>query len=70
MAQDNYYRILLYVGIVLLFASFFTVAWFLGTFRVPWWAYTVLALGTGFDISKLNVDRDQRDRLYARFARR
>src|ERR1700686_4589934 len=29
MARDNYYPTLLYVGIVLLFASFFVVAWFL-----------------------------------------
>ncbi len=31
MARDNYYRALLYAGIGLLFATFFLVAWFLGT---------------------------------------
>ncbi len=51
MARDNYYRALLYVGIVLLFVNFLVVAWFLGTHRLPWWAYTVLALGTGFQSS-------------------
>jgi alkane 1-monooxygenase len=51
MAQDNYYRALLYVGIALLFASFWVVAWFLGTQPVPAWAYLVLALGTGFQSS-------------------
>jgi alkane 1-monooxygenase len=51
MARDNYYRALLYVGIVLLFANFFVVAWFLGTYRLPWWAYIGLALGTGFESS-------------------
>ena len=51
MARDNYYRALLYAGIVFLFMNFFVVAWFLGTHRLPWWAYTVLALGTGFQSS-------------------
>ena len=51
MAQDNYYRVLLYLGILLLFASFLVVAWFLGTYSLPWWAYLVLALGTGFQSS-------------------
>jgi alkane 1-monooxygenase len=51
MSQDIYYRILLYVGIAFLFASFFSVAWFLGTQAVPAWAYVVLALGTGFQSS-------------------
>jgi len=48
MAQDNYYRWLLYVGIVLLFIDFFGVAWFIGTHPLPWWAYLALTLGTGF----------------------
>jgi alkane 1-monooxygenase len=51
MSQDNYYRALLYTGIALLFASFFVVAWFLGTQSVPAWSYAVLALGTGFQSS-------------------
>ena len=51
MAKDNYYRVLLYIGIVLLFANFFTVAWFIGTHPLPWWAYLVLTLGTGFSSS-------------------
>lgn len=48
MAQDNYYRMLLYVAIVLLFAQFFVVAWFLGTHPLPWWGFLALTLGTGF----------------------
>lgn len=48
MAQDNYYRYLLYAGIVLLFVNFLIVAWFIGTHHLPWWAYLVLTLGTGF----------------------
>jgi alkane 1-monooxygenase len=48
MARDNYYRVLLYIGGVLLFAQFFVVAWFIGTHAVPWWAYLALTLGTGF----------------------
>lgn len=48
MAQDPYYRVLLYVGIVLLFVDFLVVAWFIGTQELPWWAYLVLTLGTGF----------------------
>lgn len=51
MAKDNYYRVLLYVGIVLLFANFLLVAWFIGTHDLPWWAYLVLTLGTGFSSS-------------------
>jgi alkane 1-monooxygenase len=51
MARDNYYRALLYAGIGLLFATFFLVAWFLGTHDLPWWAYLFLALGTGFNSS-------------------
>lgn len=48
MAQDNYYRYLLYAGIVLLFVNFFVIAWFIGTHDLPWWAYLALTLGTGF----------------------
>ena len=51
MARDNYYRLLLYVGIVLLFASFFIVAWFIGTQVLPWWAFVALTLGMGFESS-------------------
>ena len=48
MAQDNYYRVLLYVAIVLLYVDFFVVAWFLGTHELPWWAFLALTLATGF----------------------
>jgi alkane 1-monooxygenase len=48
MARDNYYRVLLYVAITLLFANFFVVAWFIATQDLPWWSYLVLTLGTGF----------------------
>jgi alkane 1-monooxygenase len=48
MAQDQYYRVLLYLGLILLYAQFFVAAWFIGTHPIPWWAYLTLALGTGF----------------------
>ena len=48
MSKDNYYRVLLYVAIALLFTQFFVVAWFIGTHPLPWWAYLALTLGTGF----------------------
>jgi alkane 1-monooxygenase len=48
MAADQYYRALLYVALVLLYAQFFVVAWFIGTQSLPWWAYLALTLGTGF----------------------
>ena len=48
MARDNYYRVLLYVAVVLLFIDFLVVAWFIATQSLPWWSYLVLTLGTGF----------------------
>lgn len=48
MANDAYYRVLLYVALALIYAQFFASAWFLGTQSVPWWAYLALTLGTGF----------------------
>lgn len=48
MAQDNYYRVLLYVAIALLFIDFFVVAWFIGTQALAWWALIGLSLGTGY----------------------
>jgi len=48
MAADAYYRVLLYVGLVLLYVQFFVSAWFIGTQALPWWAYLALTLGTGF----------------------
>ena len=51
MSQDNYYRVLLYVAIALLFTQFFVVAWFIGTHSLPWWAFLALTLGTGFSSS-------------------
>jgi alkane 1-monooxygenase len=51
MAADPYYRVLLYVALVLLYAQFFAAAWFIGTQSVPWWAYLALTLGTGFTSS-------------------
>lgn len=75
MAQDNYYRVLLYIGIALLFASFFVVAWFLGSHPLPWWAYLVLALGTGFQSSgaillghELGHKNNRADRIAAQVA--
>jgi alkane 1-monooxygenase len=75
MAHDNYYRMLLYAGIILLFASFFVVAWFLGSYEVPWWAYTALALGTGFQNSgaillghELGHKNNRADRIAAQVA--
>jgi alkane 1-monooxygenase len=51
MARDNYYRVLLYVAIGLLFVDFFFVASFIATHALPWWSYLVLTLGTGFSSS-------------------
>jgi alkane 1-monooxygenase len=51
MAQDNYYRVLLYIAVALLFAQFFVVAWFIGTHSLPWWGFLALTLGTGFSSS-------------------
>src|SRR6185436_8080486 len=51
MSRDNYYRVLVYVAIVLLFAQFFVVAWFIGTHSLPWWAFLALTLGCGFSSS-------------------
>ena len=48
MGRDQYYRRLLYVAIVLLYADFLVVAWFIGTQALPWWAYITLTLGAGF----------------------
>ncbi len=48
MARDQYYRVLLYFAIGLLYLDFFVVAWFLGTHTLPWWSYLALSLGTGF----------------------
>jgi alkane 1-monooxygenase len=48
MGQDNYYRILLYIAVMLLFVQFFVVAWFVGTHTLPWWGLLALTLGTGF----------------------
>ena len=51
MGRDQYYRVLLYVGIALLYANFFIVAWFIGTHALPWWAFLALTLGAGFSSS-------------------
>ncbi|MBC7982896.1 MAG: alkane 1-monooxygenase [Candidatus Obscuribacterales bacterium] len=51
MARDNYYRVLLYIAIALLFAGFFFVAWFVGTHTLPVWAFVAITLGTAFDSS-------------------
>ena len=57
MSKDNYYRYLLYVGIGLLFVNFFIVAWFIGTQALPWWAYLVMTLGTGFGSRESGLGR-------------
>jgi alkane 1-monooxygenase len=51
MSKDNYYRVLLYIAIALLFTQFFVVAWFIGTHALPWWGFLALTLGTGFSSS-------------------
>jgi alkane 1-monooxygenase len=48
MARDQYYRVLLYFAIGLLYLDFLVVAWFVGTHSLPWWAFLALTLGTGF----------------------
>jgi alkane 1-monooxygenase len=47
MAADGFYRTLLYVGIVFLYAQFLVAAWFIGTQSIPVWAYIALTLGVG-----------------------
>jgi alkane 1-monooxygenase len=47
LAQDSYYRILLYVDVCLLYGSFLVGIWFVGAHAVPWWAYLGFALGSG-----------------------
>lgn len=47
LAQDAYYRILLYVDVCLLYGSFLVGLWFVGTHSLPWWAYFGFALGSG-----------------------
>ena len=47
MAKDNYYRYLLYVAIALLYIDFLTIAWFVGTHTLPWWAFLGITLGAG-----------------------
>lgn len=75
MAGDNFYRALLYVGIALLYANFFLVAWFLGTHALPWWAYLGLTLGVGFGSSgaillghELGHKNNRTDRIAAQVA--
>lgn len=47
MGADGFYRALLYVGIVFLYAQFLVSAWFIGTHSIPVWAYIALTLGVG-----------------------
>jgi alkane 1-monooxygenase len=47
LAQDVYYRKLLYVDTGLLYVSFAAMAWLVGTYALPWWAYLGAALGAG-----------------------
>jgi alkane 1-monooxygenase len=75
MASDNFYRRLLYIGIVFLFANFLFVAWFLGTQALPWWGYLALTLGAGFNSSgaillghELGHKNNRADRIAAQVA--
>lgn len=47
LANDTYYRSLLYIDVALLYVSFFAMAWLAGTQPIPWWAYIGLALSAG-----------------------
>ena len=47
MSSDGYYRSLLYLDILFLYASFFAMAWLAGTHNIPWWAYIGLSLSAG-----------------------
>jgi alkane 1-monooxygenase len=49
MARDPYYRVLIYIAVGVLFASFLTTAWFIGTHSLPWWAFLTMTLGTAFN---------------------
>jgi len=75
MGSDNFYRILLYIGIVLLYANFFLVAWFIGSNELPWWAYLGLTLGIAFNSSgaillghELGHKNNRADRIAAQVA--
>jgi alkane 1-monooxygenase len=48
LANDGYYRLLLFSGIVLHYLDFAAVAWFVGTQMIPWWGFLTLTLATGF----------------------
>ena len=47
LAKDPYYRLLLYADVILLYGSFFAMAWLAGTQKIPWWAFIGLALSAG-----------------------
>ena len=47
LSQDPYYRLIMYVDIGMLYASFAALAWILGTHPLPWWAYVGGALSAG-----------------------
>jgi alkane 1-monooxygenase len=47
LAQDGYYRALLYIDIVIMYLGFFFAAWFVGTHDLPWWAFLAFTLGLG-----------------------
>ena len=47
LAQDPYYRALMYVDIVFLYVSFGAFAWTIGRYGLPWWAYVGGSLSAG-----------------------
>jgi alkane 1-monooxygenase len=75
MAQDNYYRILLYVDIGLLFCSFACFAWLIGTQSLSWWAYLAATLSASITSAdaifighELGHKRNKADRMAAQTA--
>ncbi len=47
LARDPYYRVLLYVDVVLLWIAFLVSAWFVGTQPIPWWGFIAFSLAVG-----------------------
>lgn len=75
MSQDNYYRMLLYVDIALLFCSFLSFAWLIGTQSLSWWAYIAATLAASITSAdaifighELGHKRKKSDRIAAQTA--
>ena len=47
MAEDNYYRVLLHIAVVLYWTAFLVTAWVVGTRDLPLWAAAALTVSAG-----------------------